>query len=343
MLAAATWAHVAFWRRRLGRPVTYDDVQRLATPDGCAFEIRRLKPTSPSPDPPVLLCHGVAINHRNLDADENLSLARTLRSAGRDVFLLTLRSGRSDLTAAERKVTDFNAMVDHDVPMAVRHVRATTGAEQIDYVGFSMGGMLLYACLGHTLPQLQLRRAVIIGSPGRVAHLLPVAGLLKLLPLNHLPNAPLRFLSALAAFASEWFGTFIHRATMHLPNCMPGYVRHAAVEAVQSVPGPLLGDFVRWANTDRVPRLRDGRDILAGLAVIDVPVLLIGGSVDNLCQPRALKTVYERWGCNVPHTPKRLLMVGKPFGQGDDYGHADLAIGKRCQQEVFAPIVEFLS
>ena len=342
LLLLLTWAHLVFWRRKLTRPVVYDETHRIKTPDGCGYELRRLQPVTPSAEVPLLLVHGVAINHRNLDADDNLSLARTLRASGRDVWLLTLRSGRSDLLPSEWSKVRFEAMVDHDVPLAAREVLRRTSAEQLDYIGFSMGGMLLYASLGRTLPQGQVRRAVIIGSPGRVGKQVPGSGVLTLLPGPLLTRAPLRTLSQYFAFASEWFPTVVHGITMHLPNAMPGYVRHAAVDAVQSIPAPLLRDMVRWSQRDQIPRLRDGRDILAGLATVDVPVLFVGGTQDRLCPPRALQAAFDAWGCNLGHTLKRMHLVGKAHGHLEDYGHADLAIGKRSQVEVFAPIVEFL-
>jgi len=343
LAAVATALHVRWWRWRLARPVAYDEVHRVATDDGCAFELRRLRPPAASADPPIILVHGVAINHRSFDPDVHHSLARTLRGRGRDVWLVTLRSGRSDLSAAEAGRVRFAAMAAHDLPQAVAQVRARAGAAQVDFVGFSMGGMLLYASLGRAVDPLHVRRAVIIGSPGRVGGHLPGLGWVRHLPPALVPGVPFRPLAALAAFASEWFETAIHRITMHLPNARAGYVRHSAAEAVQSVPAPLLVDLARWAYSDGVPRLDDGKDILAGLATIDVPALFIGGSVDRLCPPRALQVAYQAWGCNLGHTLKRLYPVGRAHGHACDYGHADLLIGARSETEVFAPVAEFLS
>lgn len=336
------WAHLVYWRKRLARPVAYDETHRIATADGCAFELRRLRPSAPDGGPPVLMCHGIAINHRNVDPDEHLSLARALRLAGKDVWLLTLRSGRSDLSRAERRRTTFAAMVAHDVPQAVQEVRRRADSAQIDYIGFSMGGMLWYAALDDTVPQLQVRRTVLLGSPGRVGQILPFAGVFKGLQPTWMAGLPLRLGGQLVAFAAEWFETWIHRLTMNLRNCTPGYVRHVSMEGVQDVPGPLLHDLIRWAYTDRVPRLADGRDILAKLGNVDVPVLMVAGTRDKLCPVDHLRFAFERWGCNKPHTPKRLLLVGKAHGHVDDYGHTDLMIGRNAAQEVFAPVVQFL-
>ena len=53
-------------------------------------------------------------------------------------------------------------MAEHDLPTAVAAILERTDAPQVDYVGFSMGGMLLYASLGHTLPAAQVRRVAIM-------------------------------------------------------------------------------------------------------------------------------------------------------------------------------------
>ena len=78
----------------------------IATADGSAIELRRV----PVPEgveragPPALLVHGLALNHRNHDMLEDLSLARYMAKRGRDVWLLTLRSGRADLGWRERSL-----------------------------------------------------------------------------------------------------------------------------------------------------------------------------------------------------------------------------------------------
>lgn len=349
VLALATWAHLNFWVKRLTRPVRYDEEHHLRTPDGSTVELRRLKPpggheVAGSMLPPVLLVHGIAMNHRNLDADERLSLARQLRNDGRDVWLLTMRCGRAKLRRGEVKRHTFAALAEHDIPLAVAEVLERTGQNCLDYVGFSMGGILLYATLGRSLAAELVRRVVIIGSPGRIGRVVHGVGWLRRLPEWCFRwRLPLRPLSRLTAFASEWLVTPVHTNTMQLSNCQPGYVRHAAVDAVQSVPGPLLREFLHWSYGDGVIRLTDDRDILDGLRDATQPVLLVAGTRDRLAPPKTLEVVLKAWGANRKTTAKRLLVVGRSAGHPDDYGHADLAIGSRAPQEVHQAIREFLN
>lgn len=344
-LALATWAHLKFWVARLTRPTRYDEEHRVASSDGSAYELRRLQPREAAADqPPVLMVHGIAINHRNLDPDEQLSLARQLRDDGRDVWLLTLRCGRADLSLAEVASASFAALVRCDVPEAVQEVLRRTGHHQLDYLGFSMGGMLLYASLGRSLPSAWVRKVVIMGSPARVRVIVPGLGWLCRLPAwCYHWKLPLRLLSRLTAFASEWFDTPIHRLSVHLSNARRGYVRLFMTDAVQSIPAPLLRDFGQWAYRDGVIRLADGLDVLQGLRAATQPLWMVAGSRDKLAPPAALQPAFDAWGADQPGVKKTLQVVGKRQGHPDDYGHADLAIGERCAAEVSAPIRQFLN
>ncbi len=345
VLALATWAHLKFWVGRLTRPTRYDEEHRIASSDGSAFELRRLKPSEPAADlPPVMLVHGIAINHRNLDPDERLSLARQLRADGRDVWLLTLRCGRPDLSFGEIRKASFEALASRDVPEAAQEVLRRSGHKQLDYIGFSMGGILLYATLGRSLPSEWLRKVVILGSPARVRIIVPGFGWMCRLPgWFYFWNAPLRPLSQMTAFAAEWFDTPIHRLSVHLPNARRGYVQVFMTDAVQSIPAPLLRDFGLWAYRDGVIRLADGLDVLQGLRAATQPLLMIAGSRDRLAPPSALQPAFDAWGADRDGVEKSLRVVGKRHGHPDDYGHADLAIGERCEAEVNPAVREFLN
>jgi predicted alpha/beta-fold hydrolase len=151
LLVVAGWAHWRFWQSRLALVDHYDEVVDLRLGDGITVQLRRLQPTVPSAEPPVLMVHGIAIDHRNLDVLPTVSLPRHLRAAGRDVWLLTLRSGMG-LPRKQWPHIRFSRMVRHDLPEAIAEVLRRTGQSQLDYLGFSMGGMLAYAALGRTVP-----------------------------------------------------------------------------------------------------------------------------------------------------------------------------------------------
>src|SRR5689334_2995779 len=92
----AAWAHLRFWTRRLTLSLEYASSEQILTPDGATIELRRVPIPGAAKKaalPPVLLVHGLGANHRNQDLHPDFSLARYLAARGRDVWLLTLRSG----------------------------------------------------------------------------------------------------------------------------------------------------------------------------------------------------------------------------------------------------------
>jgi len=341
LLLLAAWLHTWLWVRRISLAMPYDLLVRIPTPDGSAFDLRRILPRKNSKLPPVLLVHGIAINHRNLDAHPDCSLARSLAASGRDTWLLTLRSGRADLTRKESRSVRFSAMAQYDIPLAVAEVLARTAAEQLDYVGFSMGGMLLYATLGRSLPEAQVRRAVILGSPARVAPIVPLGHLVLALPIWLMPAVPLRLIGRLFAFGSEWFRTPMHALTMNLANMAPGMCRITMVDAMSDVPFALAVEFGQWAYRDGVPRVGE-RPALQGLETVRVPVHFFVGGGDKLGAPKAVRLAFDAWGRDAG-TQKHWTLLAKSEGFCADYGHTDIAAGRQAPSEVFAPVIAFLA
>ena len=337
-VGVAIWLHVRFWTRKLLHPLPYASTERIATKDGSAFDLRRVQqPTQPEL-PPILIVHGLAANHRNDDLDEEASLARHLARAGRDVWLITLRSGRSDRTLREARVANFTAMATHDVPDAARAVLQRTQAPQLDYIGFSMGGMLAYATLGATLPAELVRKVVIIGSPGRVRVPLPVLQHLRG-PFSWIaPPAPFRFLSRLYAFAVEAFTTPLHRIPINPDNVAPGKLRRTMVNMLEDVPWALNRELAQWALSDGEIRV-GGQAVLPRLAQLQHPVRFFAGAADHVASPGAIRPAYDAWGS----ADKEFTELGTAHGYSANYGHGDLAIGRNAAAEIFEPIRAFLA
>lgn len=336
--AAAFWAHLRYWVARLTLPLQYSEEEVLSTADGARIEIRRLPRLNEAPElPPVLLVHGIAANHRNQDIHPDYSLARHLAALGRDVWLLTLRSGRL-LNRVERRSVHFAAMARFDLPCAIEAVLQRSGSPRLDYVGFSMGGMLLYAALARSVPEARIRRVVIVGSPGRIG---PPSRLARFLPRRLLPGAPLRMLARSVAFASEWLPTPVHHAFANPLNMPPGVTRLTLVNCIEDIPATLGADFFAWATGDGEIRI-DGERVLDGLASVSAPALFIAGSADRVAPVSAVRVAFEAWGCARPETPKQFVVIGRDFGANADYGHGDLALGLHVGADLFKPIALFL-
>lgn len=336
-----TWLHYRYWVRKLALPMEYEREEQIATPDGSAIEMRRIaRPTTPR-EPPVLLVHGLGANHRNLDAEPDRSLARVLAAAGRDVWLVTLRSGRSGRRLSEWNKIKFGAMARHDLPLAVEHVRRETRADRIDIVGFSMGGMLLYAAIGRLIPYEHVRRVAVVGSPGLVW---PPLRWLRRFPFASrvlAPGLPLRFLARMFAFATDWLPLWLSRLVYNPANCAPGSARLAMVNLIEDVAAAQATDFARWAlHTGDV--LLEGERILDALAKVPCPALFLSGAGDRLAPPDTVRAAFDMWG-EESGAPKKLVVLSKANGFPHDYGHGDLAIGRDVVRDVFVPVRDFLA
>ncbi len=340
LVLAARW-HYVYWLRRYGLPAEYAERHDLATADGVPITLHRLTPP-PAPDkPPILLVHGIAANHRNVDAEPDRSLARFLSSHGRDVWLLTLRSAQTGLSRAQKKKLTFAAMVRHDLPEALSFVLGRTRASTVDYVGFSMGGMLLYAALGRTVPAERISRAAFIGSPGRVAPPFRFLRVFRRLPRWLLPPLWLRLGARMVAFVVELFRTPVHRYIYNPDNVERGSTSRALVNLIEDVPAALGAEFTDWSLSDGAVRF-DGQDVLEGLAHVRTPAVFFAGARDRIAAPEAVREAWAAWGRAEADVDKSLVVLGRASGAEHDYAHGDLAIGRNIARDLFGPIEEFL-
>lgn len=342
VFVVATIAHYVFWTRRLAVPMEYVSSERIETPDGASIELHRLPGPASSHPTPVLLVHGVGIDHRNNDMLPQASLARHLREAGRDVWLLRLRSGGMSRVFKDKKKVRFARMAEHDVPIGVREVLARTKAPCLDYVGFSMGGMLAYAAIGaRRIDPGMLRRVVIIGSPARVGHYVPLRHLLTRIPAPLVPPLPLRLGSRMVAFAAEWMTTPIHHLVYNPKNVERG-LAGPAMMTIEDIPGPLNVDFLSFIRRGIVHF--EGKDVLDGLRHVSTPVLFFAGERDQLAPPEAVRVAYDAWGAEAGEgVDKRFVLLAEKEGASADYGHGDLAIGRAAKKDIFEPIERFLA
>lgn len=105
------------------------------------FDRARAKELNTPDHPPVLVIHGYSASSTTYahPALPN-GLARTLCDAGRDVWLLDMRSSAGMPTA--RGNWEFEEMASYDIPAAVAHVTQETGSKKTDIVAHCMGAAM---------------------------------------------------------------------------------------------------------------------------------------------------------------------------------------------------------
>ncbi len=314
---------------------------RVPTRDGWPITLYEYG-ASADPRPPVLLCHGAFSNHRVYDLGGGFGLAPYLARDGRRVFLVDLR-GRGSSAPSDRwlrtRVLVANGwtvddLLDKDIPAAIEFLCRHTGRSQIDYVGHSMGGMLIAAYLS-THEDPRVRRVVSVGSADfttmaeargdRSLRQLDLGVLLA--PIFHtMPVIPVG--PALRAF-----GTVMPKALEPTSNAAwnganvdPAVLRRYLRTGLVTVSSRKLRSFRYLGPTEQLASYRH-------------PTLWLAGPKDVLVAPEVTRRCYERAGS----AEKRFRLFAKSTGSRADYGHVDLLIGRYVEQEVFPEIAAWLA
>jgi pimeloyl-ACP methyl ester carboxylesterase len=340
------WVHYHFWRRRLVVAHDYAHTECIALPDGGTMELRRIGAPidagaqGETSRVPVLLIHGLAMGHRNHDALAEASLARYLHEHGRDVWLVTLRSGCARWSVFGPRHCTFAAMAKHDVPRAVEAVLAHTGQAQLDVAGFSMGGMLLYASLGRALDAARVRRAAVFAAPAKIRPLAPLS-YWSLMPAALTPMVPMKLWTRSFAWAPRWVSRLLWSQLYNPENVERALERRMLWNVWEDIPGQLGAEFLRWSRRGGELTV-DGARALDGLARVNVPVCFFAGSVDWLAPEWSVRAGFEAWGSALPQVDKHFVVLGRQHGTLHEYGHCDIAFGRRVRSEVFEPAARFL-
>jgi pimeloyl-ACP methyl ester carboxylesterase len=313
-------------------PFKPDELYRVPTDDGAAVALGRYHARGERRyAEPVILCHGLGVNRFHMDFDERYSLARYLARAGFETWVMELR-GRG--LAGPCGESSFDDQAEHDVRCAVRTV-LSTGAKEVLWVGHSKGGLTLYGHLARN-PQAPVRAAVALGSPFTFA---VQPGLKQFIqrvePLLRLKSVPIRRITGIALFGAP--PGPLTRYMMLAENMDPDVVRKALANMPSDISGGVVRQFAQWISTDSFCMV-DGTCYRKPLAGAKLPVLLIAGSKDLLAPPLAVARAQEYLG-----GPVKLMVAGRGHGFAEDYGHADLVLGRRAPDEIFPLVEAFLS
>jgi lysosomal acid lipase/cholesteryl ester hydrolase len=230
-------------------------------------------------------------------------------------------------------------LVRYDVPAILDYVRRETGHEQVNWVGHSMGGMLVFPYVELNQPADRIAAFVGMGSTIILAET-PQRDML-------LANRGLR---ALSVFASP--GRLGHPLSYFR---MPGmdqidrfYYTRENVDrlTVSRFYGYTLEDPGPGAFRQLDPYLQYGHmlsadrsiDYAARLGEVTIPTLLIAGDGDIISDIPSTELTFAALGS----PDKTLLKFGKQHGHVADYGHCDLVWSRHAPREVFPPLIDWL-
>jgi len=341
------------------------------TDDGWKLAIHHYAPAKPDPTlHPVILCHGIGLNHRFWDVTPEMSFARHLTDLGFDVWVPAVRGngdserhGASALHASmmfsrPQRLADAKAAgatqpkpdggdytIDdhlvHDLPAIIAHVKKATGSAKVSWVGHSMGGMIILGAL-ERFPRDDIAAAVTVGSPTVLVDPISVGMALLakfegiVIMLNG--HTSLGELSRLGGLTAHRVPNPIDSSYFHVPNVDRGLLAIMNRSVYEDVSAGVMHDLAVLCRTKKWLSTDEKFDYSAHLENVKAPTLFVVGSVDAVASPDSVRHGFDR----IASKEKKFVLAGPADGSPRDYGHCDLILGLHARRETWPVIVDWL-
>lgn len=326
------------------------------TADGWKLGIRHLAPRHPDPGKlPVVLCHGLGLNGTFWTITDH-HLAQQLAQQGYHVFIPDMRG-----SGASRKVGPIGHVnsllrqtpmleigdgdwtvddeIQYDVPAILDHVERLTGQKRVNWVGHSLGGMLMFGYLETSPESWRIANFVAMGSTIVQADV-PQTQMLK-------ANRAIRGLMRVISTGRIARPMMFYRLP-GLEKVDRFYYTAANVDkrTIDRFYGYTLENPGRGALRQLDPYLEHGHmlsadgtvDYVQRLGQVTTPTLMIAGDGDIMSDlPSTLLT----FG-GIASPDKMLRRYGRQQGHVDDYGHCDLVWSRHASREIFPDVIDWL-
>ncbi len=317
------------------------------TSDGVTLCITRYQPVHLIEGrEPLILCHGVACTRYFYDLDENHSLARYLQMGGFDVWVLELRgfglSERPRLWQLGKWEWSVDTYIEYDVPAAIDFVLSMTGANQVFWIGHSMGGAVAYGYMIRR-DQSKMRGVVALGGFGVFAgnelwmRIIRMLGRFSFvlpkdqgLPFDIIAKTLARLPAKRILYRNIFFDLLFNPSNMD-PKATAKFFRDVISDTAANV----LRQFLHSAAKNDFLSFDGEYSYARNHYRADRPILCIAGANDNLVSPNNVLAVFKR----LSSKDKTYILLSRNNGFSADYGHADIVVGKKARFEVY-PIID---
>lgn len=326
------------------------------TADGWRLGVRRFQPERPSPGKlPVILCHGLGLNATFWTITDD-NLPSQLAAAGYEVFLFDLRgSGENARAGSGERINRFlretplreygestwtlDDVVRLDMPAILDHVGRQTGHDRVNWIGHSLGGMVMFPFqqldvrperianfvgMGSTIIQATTPQKQMLSANGGIRTLLRVASAGRL-------GRPLTYFRMPGM---EKVDRFYFTAENVEPRTVSRFYGYTLED-----PGPAaLRQFAPYLRHGHLLSADDRIDYAEHLPEVMVPTLMVAGESDLISDVPSTRMTFDRLG-----SPDKTLMI---FGEGQGslgrYGHCDLVWSKHAPVEIFPAVIRWL-
>jgi pimeloyl-ACP methyl ester carboxylesterase len=327
------------------------------TADGWRLGVRHYRPENPDPSKlPVILCHGLGLNATFWTITDD-HLPSQLTARGYDVYVFDIRGsgengrvGRLDRINRTLRQTPFGErgerswnvddLMHCDVPAILDYVRRETGRDRVNWVGHSMGGMLMF-------PYLEL-------EPAASAQIANFVAMGSTIILAEAPQRDMlwanRAIRTLNRFASPGrLGrplTYFRMPGMSMIDSFYYSEDNVDRRTVSRFYGYTLEDPGPGAFRQLDRYLKDGHmysadgrvDYSTLLGRVRTPILMVAGEADIISDVPSTEMTYQAIG-----SPDKVLMTfGTRHGQVADYGHCDLVWSRHAPREIFPIVIDWL-
>lgn len=306
---------------------------------------------------PVVLCHGMALNHYFWNLDQDVNFSGYLASKGFDVWTVDLRgNGRSkrvnrfgdfksaDVQEGKERVksSSFWTVDDYakyDIPAILDFVTQETGRDQVTWIGHSMGGMVMYVFLETSEDVSKVKNFVALGSPVVLPH--PANDLLKEMEelqksIDGLIDVGLKglrttaLLTPLTSELNPLDTLYFNRKNVDWDN-----VQRMYAHSLENIPRGVSRQMRELIETGEFKSYDKSFNYAKNLDRIKVPALLLAGKGDALGSEYAVLTAYN----GISSEDKTYRLFGTENRYGVNYGHCDLVFGETAPKEVY-PFIE---
>jgi lysosomal acid lipase/cholesteryl ester hydrolase len=327
------------------------------TADGWKLGIRRVRPNYPDPAKlPIVLCHGLGLNGTFWTITDD-HLPSQLAAKGYEVFIVDMRgSGASHRVGLPGKINSFlrqtpirevgardwtvDDEANYDVPAILEYVQRETGSERINWVGHSLGGMLMFPFLEFSPEAERIANFVDMGGVAMVVDTPEIRRMRK-------ADKGLRMLS-LGLSTGRLGRPMMYGRMPGLEQIDRFYYTSANVDkrTVSRFYGYTLEDPGAGALKQLDPYLWTGHmlsadqsiDYASALDRITTPILMVAGEADIMADIPSTLLTFQ----NLGSADKSLMRFGRLDGQIADYGHCDLVWSRNASKEVFPPVIDWL-
>jgi pimeloyl-ACP methyl ester carboxylesterase len=230
-------------------------------------------------------------------------------------------------------------LVRYDIPAILDYVERETGQARVNWIGHSLGGMMMF-------PFLELST-----EPERIANFVGMGSTIiqAKTPQSDMIHANLGIRALLSIASAGRLGrplTYMRMPGMEGIDKFYFTAENVDRTTISRFYGYTLEDPGPGALRQFAPYLKHGHllsadhriDYSARLGEVFVPTLMVAGARDLISDVPSTRMTFDSLGS----ADKTLVVFGKSNGHIADYGHCDLAWSRYASREIFPVIIEWL-